>query len=92
MTTNEPQPTNDDIKSELVKIKKELVNTKELMKKADGRANAQFYLTFAVGAMLGAYELKSTSSTGALIIYILAIVLLVAAVLKYFFGFDWIPD
>jgi hypothetical protein len=42
--------------------------------------------------MLGAYELKSTSSTGALIIYILAIVLLVAAVLKYFFGFDWIPD
>ena len=74
------------------KIETELAQIKALLERAQRRAAAQFYLSFGVVGMLGAFEIRSLSPVFALFIYILAVLLLIAAGLKYGYGWDWIPD
>ena len=61
------------------KIEKELAEIKELVKRADRRATVQFLQGFGLAGILGAYVLKDASPVGALIIFILSLVVMIGA-------------
>ena len=69
----------DKIEKELAEIKKELTGIRKLVRTADKRATVQFLQSFGLAGMLGAYVLKDASPIGAIIIFILAVVLMVGA-------------